>query len=75
MQLAATEFSEIEKVNTQIQVQGKGFLPKQELEKAEKRCENIWKHDKALVDYIKAIKTTSTLPVFPSPPAVPVPAG
>ena len=69
--LAAAEFAEIENLNTQIQVHGKGYLSKDDLAKAEKRCENLWKHDKALVEYIKTIKHTSLLPVLPT--TVPVP--
>ena len=56
------EYLEIEKTNTAIQVNGRGYLSKKELDIAAARCETIWKDNKALEEYLKVLKTMSTLP-------------
>ena len=66
---ADTEFTEIDKTNKTIQIKGRGYLSTSELEATNKRIETIWKHDKALVEYIKSLKSLSALPILPAQPA------
>ena len=56
------EFAEIEKTNTSIQVHGRGYLSKKELDTTTERCEAVWKNSKALEEYLKVLKTMSTFP-------------
>lgn len=66
---ADDEYLEIDKTNKMIQVKGRGYLSTSELEATNLRTEAIWKHDKALVEYIKSLKNLSALPIVKAPPA------
>ena len=60
------EYTEIEKVNTAIQVNGRGFHSQFELETVKTVCELIWKYNKALAEYLKALKSNAALPIVPA---------
>jgi len=56
--------NDVEKTNTSIQVNGRGYLSKTQLEEASEKCEIIWKSNKALDEYVKVLKTMSALPIL-----------
>ena len=66
---ADDEYLEIDKTNKTIQVKGRGYLSTSELGVTNLRIEAIWKHDKALGEYIKSLKSLSALPILPAQPA------
>ena len=62
---ATEDFTKIELANTTIQVKGKGHLSMTELDTIGAQCDNIWKYDKALCEYVKNLVSTSMLPQVP----------
>ena len=58
----ATEFAEIEKTLTSMDVRGRGYLSIKDLKTAEERCERLWRNNKALDIYLSVLKTMSSLP-------------
>ena len=68
-QQAEDTYQKIEKTNKTIQVKGRGYLSTSELDATNLRIEAIWRHDKALVEYIKSLKNLSALPILPAQPA------
>ena len=62
---AAAEYAEIEKANKTMQVKGRHHLSIQQLEIITERCAKIWRCNKALEDYKKAIKAMVAIPYDP----------
>ena len=68
-QQADTTYLKIDQTNKLIQVKGRGYLSTSELNETNLNIEAMWRHDKALTEYIKSLKNLSALPVLPAPPA------
>ena len=60
---ASEEFTEIEKANKNNAIQGRHYYSKKQLEEITDRCASVWQYNKALDDYIKAIKAIVAIPV------------
>ena len=56
-------FQYIEKHNTAIQVNGRGFLSTKDLEACKETCEELWRNNKDLDEYVKGLKTLAQLPI------------
>ena len=59
---ASEEFTEIEKANKNNAIQGRHYYSKKQLEDITERCAVVWQCNKALDDYIKAIKAMVAIP-------------
>ena len=59
---AVEQFTEIEKFNRTLQVKGRGYCSKDELDLVTEGCANVWQFNKALDDYLKAIKALCAIP-------------
>ena len=60
---ASTEYAEIAKANKEIAIHGRHYYSKQQLEEITERCASVWQYNKALEDYMKAIKAIVAIPV------------
>ena len=62
VETAVAEYAEIEKANKTMQVKGRHHLSIQQLAIITERCAKIWRCNKALEDYKKAIKAMVAIP-------------
>ena len=62
-------YLEIDKTNKTIQVKGRGYLSTSELNATNLQIEAMWRHDKALTEYIKSLKSLRALPILQAQPA------
>ena len=60
---ASTEYAEIAKANKECAIHGRHYYSKQQLEEITERCASVWQYNKALEDYMKAIKAIVAIPV------------
>ena len=63
--LCSNRFDQIEKMHLEIQLQGGGFHSVDQLEKAQKCCEDIWKLDKSIQSYMATLNKHAALPIVP----------
>ena len=76
--MCQADYKAIEKKNSDVQIHGRGYLAKQELEKAAEMCESLRRNNKAIEEYLKVIKNMSSLPAVPAaqrPAGIPATAG
>ena len=59
------KYDQIERMHTEVQLKGRGFHYMDQLEQAQKSCEDIWKLGKSIEEYLLSLKRTSALPVVP----------
>ena len=64
---AEKEFQNIEAINKTLQVNGRGFVSKKDLETATEQCATIWKCNTGLESYLKAVKAMVAIPVPTGP--------
>ena len=52
-------------MHTEVQLKGRGFHSMDQLEQAQKSCEDIWKLGKSVEEYLVSLKRTAALPIVP----------